>query len=571
MDNKLITLKIMLLLTVMVFGQATQTIKVIVPNKTDEVYITGNQKALGNWSPNQVKMENISDYERSITIDLTYPAEFKFTKGDWNSEGIIKTLNNNPNQKLESSASKNIFTIKGWSNAIDGEALGLDYITEFLPSQYVIDGRQIKIALPNNYNPKKKYPVFYITDGASRNFDVAKNYLESMAGDPYGIIPETILVGIVHGSSNGESNRNKDLDVYYAKTGKQFKNFFFEELIPYINQQYSTSGFNVMIGHSNGAEYNHYLFLEEDNPFRGFLSISTNFYGKRRNEDVDTRMAEAIKNYNGNPFYYFVANATYDSPDRIEAGDKYEKIYNTNANPKIQFQKNLYSKDHNSLVPESLFDGIRFVYKDYKVLEKYKTFYDYRDDYKADMKNLYGLDINYSSRHLESHLMDIISNKKVNDLDELLKFVETHNLWENGVTKEPGGFDAMNKGNFYYHSKSTSKAMEHYEEAFNQLDITVEREVYFGNFNNIVNGYKELKEYKKLVTLLIKSRDYATKNTIWEKGNKNTLLKLNFLIATLSAEQNIATEEGKKARQYCIDNYLKNKLFNLDEMKQLSI
>ncbi|UAM97778.1 hypothetical protein K8354_16005 [Polaribacter litorisediminis] len=572
MDKKLITLKIMLFLTAMVFGQATQTIKVIVPNKTDDVYITGNQEAFGNWNPNHVKMEKISDYERSISIDLTYPAEFKFTKGDWNSEGIIKTLNNNPNQKLESSESKNIFTIKGWSNALDGDALGLDYKIEFLPSQYVLGGgRQIKIALPNNYDPKKKYPVFYITDGEWRNFEVAKNYLESMAGDPYGIVPETILIGIIHGNSNGESNRNKDLDVLYEETGQQFKNFLFKELIPYINQQYSTSGFNVMIGHSNGAEYNHYLFLEEDNPFRGFLSISTNFFGKRKNKDVDTRMAEAFKNYNGNPFYYFVANASYDSTDRIEAGDQYEKMYNTNANPKIQFQKNLYSKDHNSLVPESLFDGIRFVYKDYKVLEKYKTFYDYRDNYIADMRNLYGLDIKYSSRHLESHLMNIISNKKVNELDALLKFVETHKLWKNKVKKEPGGFDAMNKGNFYYHSKSTSKAMEQYEKAFNQLDITVENEVYFGNFNNIVNGYKQLKEYKKLVTLLIKSRDYATKNTIWEKGNKTTLLKLNFLIATLSAEHNIFKKEGKKAKQYCIDKYFKNKLFDLDEMKQLSI
>ena len=72
----------MLLLTVMVFSQTTQTIKVIVPNKTDDVYITGNQEALGNWNPNQVKMEKISDYERSISVDLSYPAEFKFTKGD---------------------------------------------------------------------------------------------------------------------------------------------------------------------------------------------------------------------------------------------------------------------------------------------------------------------------------------------------------------------------------------------------------------------------------------------------------------------------------------------------------
>lgn len=562
----------MLLLTAMVFSQTTQTIKVIVPNITDDVYITGNQDALGNWNPNQIKMEKISDYERSITLDLSYPTEFKFTKGDWNSEGIIKELNNNPNQSMESSESKNIFTIKGWSNAIDGDALGLDYNTEFLASQHVMGGgRQIKIALPTNYNPEKNYPVFYITDGASRNFEVAKNYLESMASAPYEIIPETILVGIVHGSSNGESNRNKDLNVYYNEAGQQFKDFLFQELVPHINKHYSTSGFNVMIGHSNGAEYNHYLFLEEDNPFSGFISISTNFFGKQKNKDVDTRMGEAIKNFKGDNFYYFVANATYDSPDRIEAGDAYEKIYKANANPKIQFKKNLYSRNHNSLVPESLFDGIQFVYKDYKVLEKYQTFYDYRDYYLSDMERLYGIKGSYSLNDLENVLMHIIETKNEKELDAYHAFVEENKLWHNGVMKEAGGMDAMNQGNFYYHIGAYKKSAKRYEEALEQLNITVESKVYFGNFKFVEDSFKKIEDYNKLIEILIKSRDFAATNKVYDGGNKGTLLKLHYLIATISAQHNISKKEGKKAKQYCIDNYLKNKLYKLGEIKQLNI
>jgi predicted alpha/beta superfamily hydrolase len=572
MDKKSIALKIMLLLTVMVFGQTTQTIKVIVPNTTDEVYITGNQEALGNWNPKSVKMEKISDYERSITVNLTYPAEFKFTQGDWNSEGIIKTLNNNPNQKLESSASKNIFTIKGWSNAIDGEALGLDYYTEFLPSQYVVGGgRQIKIALPNNYDPKKKYPVFYITDGEWRNFGVAKNYFESMAGEPYNIIPETILVGIVHGSSNRESNRNKDLDVLYEETGQQFKNFLFQELIPHINTKYSTSGFNVMIGHSNGAEFNHYLFLEKDNPFRGFISISTNFYGKQKNKDVDTKMEDGMKNYNGDNFYYFVANAKYDSPDRIQAGDDYEKMYNKNPNPKLQFQKKFYEKDHNSVVPPALFDAISFVYKDYKQLEKYKTFYDLRDNYAKDMKALYGLDIEYTFSDVQGLFGKIYEAKDKKQLDAFYAFIEKHKLFRNGVTQEQGGMDAMNQGNLYYHIGAYRTGAIKFAEALEELNKTVEPLVYFGNFDFVVDCFKKLKDYEKLLEILIKSRDFAATNKVYDDGNKGTLLKLNYLIATLSAEHNISKEEGKKAKQYCIDNYFKNKLFDLDEMKRLSI
>lgn len=572
MSKKSITLKIMLLLTVMVFSQTTQTIKVIVPNKTDDVYITGNQEALGNWNPNQVKMEKISDYERSISVALNYPAEFKFTKGDWSTEGITKNLTDNPNLVLSTPNAKNIFTIKGWSNDIDGNALGLEYNIEFLPSQFVLGGgRQVKIALPNNYDPKKKYPVFYITDGDGRNFDVAKNYLESMVGDPYGIIPETILVGIVHGSYNNESNRNIDLDVNYEETGKQFKNFLFSELIPHINKKYSTSGFNVMIGHSNGAEFNHYLFLEKDNPFQGFISISTNFYGKRKNKDVDNKMGGAMKNYNGDTFYYFVANAKYDSPDRIQAGDDYEKMYNTNPNPKLQFQKKFYEKDHNSVVPPALFDAISFVYKDYKQLEKYKTFYELRDNYAKDMKTLYGLDIEYTFSDVQGLFGKIYEAKDKKQLDAFYAFIEEHKLFRNGVTQEQGGMDAMNQGNLYYHIGAIKTGAIKFAEALEELNKTVEPMVYFGNFDSIVDCFKKIEDHKTLMEILIKSRDFASTNKVYDDGNKNILLKLNYLIATVSAEHNIAKKEGKKSKEYCIDNYFENKLFDLDEMNQLSI
>ena len=44
------------LLSFVSFGQELTTIKVLVPNTTDEVFITGNQEALGSWEPNKIKM-----------------------------------------------------------------------------------------------------------------------------------------------------------------------------------------------------------------------------------------------------------------------------------------------------------------------------------------------------------------------------------------------------------------------------------------------------------------------------------------------------------------------------------
>lgn len=70
------------------------TITVTVPNKDDVVYIAGNQLSVTNWYP-YVQLDKVSDYERSISLPLHYPAQFKFTRGNWDTEGIIKGNTNN--------------------------------------------------------------------------------------------------------------------------------------------------------------------------------------------------------------------------------------------------------------------------------------------------------------------------------------------------------------------------------------------------------------------------------------------------------------------------------------------
>jgi predicted alpha/beta superfamily hydrolase len=548
------------------FAQEKKTIKAIVPNKTDEVYITGNQEALGNWTPNQVKMNKVSDYERAITLNLTYPAQFKFTKGDWNSEGILNTLDNNPNVILKNWDSKHIFNIKGWSNDATSQALGLDYTTKQLESKYLEGGRQIKIALPNNYDSSKKYPVFYTTDAGWNLFTVTKDYISVASLDEYKLVPESIVVGIVHGMTNGQSNRNKDLDVYYKKSGQNFKDFVFDELVPYINKTYSTSGFNVMVGHSNGAQYNHYLLLEEDNPFRGFMSFSTNFYGV----DFKQEIGEKMKNHQGKKIYYFVANAKQDSPDRIEAGDDYDRIYKANKNPKFQFSKKTYEANHNSVVPLAFLDGLQHIFIDYKNLESYSDFKSYRDNYLIDLKANYGLEENYSLSDLDPILSEIITNKKKEDLVEFFKFVEDYKLWQNPFMKSPAGMDAANKGNMYYFVDAFDRSAKNFAIALEELDISVEPGVYFGNLEKGIRSFKAIKDYEGLMTLYLNTKRYLnSKNSLSQKKIRTYMLYINYEIAKLSKEQNIYTSEGKKALSYCKDNYVKNRYFAYEELEEI--
>jgi len=77
------------------------TFKVIVPDKNDEVYITGNQPELANWNPKELIMKSTSEFEREITLNIHTPAQFKFTRGTWDTEALIDGIEGIPNLKLE--------------------------------------------------------------------------------------------------------------------------------------------------------------------------------------------------------------------------------------------------------------------------------------------------------------------------------------------------------------------------------------------------------------------------------------------------------------------------------------
>ncbi len=89
----------------------TITINVKTLNKDDEVYIVGNQESLGNWNPSKIKMNYISDFQRTITLKVQFPLEFKITRGDWNSEGATNE-NDGDNILISKPFKSNVINLK---------------------------------------------------------------------------------------------------------------------------------------------------------------------------------------------------------------------------------------------------------------------------------------------------------------------------------------------------------------------------------------------------------------------------------------------------------------------------
>jgi len=107
--------------------------------------------------------------------------------------------------------------------------------------------------------------------------------------------------------------------------------FLFEELIPFIDSNYSTSTFNALIGHSNSATFCHKVLTTNDQPFKGFVALSQNLFGNQLDEFIEFSRRSFV-----NQIYYFVASGTRDATPRLESGVKLDSLFNPTKIPNLR-------------------------------------------------------------------------------------------------------------------------------------------------------------------------------------------------------------------------------------------
>jgi predicted alpha/beta superfamily hydrolase len=406
---------------------------------------------------------------------------------------------------------------------------------KIIDSKILNEKREIKVLLPTNYSKENKYAVVYITD-ANYNFEIASNYLTQLI--KFNSIPKTILVGIP------QKNRGNELDIFWNENGIKFKDFIFNEVVTFINSEYSTSGFNAIIGHSDGAEFNHLLMLEKENPFRGFINVSENL-----NNDVSNNISDFFKTYNSKKLYYFIASAKYDSPDRIDAGkliyNKYDKSKNTN----IFFENKLYNADHQNVLSKSLIDGISFIFQDYRNLSNYKNFKDYVNNYKNKIELNYGFRPKENESDIDYFFGEILDNKDLEMYEYIVEYTTSNKIFKTS---------SYNRAWHYFYMNQHSKSIEYWNNTIENFKETSPR-IFYYNFKKAIDSYLILKKPKGAIEFLEKCKIILPQYK----------LSFNYFIAKTSLENNIKKRIGKKYLKYCEQNYSENKYFKMEDLYKL--
>ena len=246
-----------------------------------------------------------------------------------------------------------------------------------IKSKILKEERSIWVGLPTNYHKDSSYAVVYILDAEHRfelTYTLTKELFENQSA-----IPEVIVVGIPHidrfhrindltfTDSKVDAKGKEDTLGYYNSSmtgnGLFFLQFLENEVLPFVNKQYSTNGFNTLMGHSIGGYFCTYI-LPLQKSFSAFQIYDASIW--YNDGDAIKHIQKGLdSNYKSNIF--ISKGVAFEGPR--EYVDHHLLMIDSLVTllsdyPNLNISTATYDKDHNGMYLFSVMDGLTTLFKD---------------------------------------------------------------------------------------------------------------------------------------------------------------------------------------------------------------
>jgi len=233
-------------------------------------------------------------------------------------------------------------------------------------SEVLNEEREMMIYLPPGYNQADaSYPVLYLLDGQAHFLHASgiTQYLSRL-----GVMPQMIVVAI------NNIDRTRDFSPTHIdsrpNTGgaPKFLSFLDKELIPYIDENYKTAPFRILMGHSFGGTFAVYSLYTNPELFSGYIAVSPylHYDDNYLVNQAETKLKSA---YNKPKFFFMTVG---NEPNYFEPLKTFSTAMKEISDKSIKFQYNLLMDENHGSIPHlSIYKGLSFIYADWS-LPQYK-------------------------------------------------------------------------------------------------------------------------------------------------------------------------------------------------------
>jgi len=214
------------------------------------------------------------------------------------------------------------------------EQLNADHVDVFHSSN-LDEERTLLVHLPLDYhNTDAHFPVIYALDATSHDQDVLRACTILRLAHHF---PDVIIVGVVN------EDRNKDLTPHYIPVkddsdalgnGQRFLAFIKDEVIPFINARYRSSGYNMLSGHSRAGLFSFYAMLEEPELFDAHFCYSPAFF---RGDQIIAQKLEQFLATNKTEPFVFMSLGEEENAKMKNGFDQIVRMLNLNDSSAARF------------------------------------------------------------------------------------------------------------------------------------------------------------------------------------------------------------------------------------------
>ena len=263
------------------------------------------------------------------------------------------------------------------AESTDGIRIGTRRVVE---SKVLKEGRTVHIYLPESYAQSRgytRYPVLYVRDGG-KFFHSFTGAIQQLTSDATPHAPEMIVVAIVETDRVRDSSSTHSLQGFTGKTdqgfatsggGKDFLRFLEQELVPYIDKEFSTSSYRIYCGYSFTGLSVIEAFLDQDPVFDAFLMMDPSWWWD--DYAMERRAGVALTGRKFNRVQLFMAATAEVYPDKYfikarDIGSLADMLRRTNpAGLDWKFER-YADESHHSMPLRALYDGLTYFFRGYQ-------------------------------------------------------------------------------------------------------------------------------------------------------------------------------------------------------------
>ena len=249
-------------------------------------------------------------------------------------------------------------------------------------SKVLEEERSIWVHTPEGYVESSiVYPVLYVLDGSS-HLHHTSGVVQFLSANNR--IPSMIVVAIPN-----TTDRTRDLtppmtmpdtaDQFPTAGGADnFLRFLREELQPWVEREYRTAPYNILIGHSFGGLFATHTLLNEPETFDAYLAISPSLWW-----DDETWIEKAEHLFDHHPnlkgsLYMTMAN---EGGNMLAGAWGLTRILETSAPDSFDWEwKLMEAEDHGSIPHPSTYDGLEWLFRGWQMPDFFQVVMDGGDE-----------------------------------------------------------------------------------------------------------------------------------------------------------------------------------------------